>query len=62
MLDFISQYVGKAELKAFKKHFSVTQDHSEDVLVQAGGLGALLATFFKQNKQVYKKFVKAKKA
>ena len=38
VLDFISTYVGKAELKAFKKHFSVTQDHKDDILVKAGGV------------------------
>ena len=62
VLDFISTYVGKAELKAFKKHFSVSLEHKDDILVKAGGVQALLANFFKQNKKVYKQFVKAQKA
>ena len=39
VLDFIETYVGKAELKAFKKHFDVKGiDHKTDVLVEAGGI------------------------
>lgn len=62
VLDFIKKYVGKSELKAFKKHFSIEVDESEDVLVKAGGMQALLQSFFKSNKKAYKAFVKAKKA
>ena len=59
MLDFIQTYVGKSELKAFKAHFGVEIDQSEDPLVKAGGMKVLIAAFFKQNKSAYKQFVKA---
>ena len=63
VLDFIKQYVGKKELKAFKKQFSVDDsDVADNVLVKAGGMKALLQSFFKSNKKVYKQFVTAKKA
>ena len=63
VLDFIKNHVGKAELKAFKKHFEVTEvDESEDPLVKAGGMQAMLAAFFKSDKKAYKAFVKAKKS
>ena len=39
VLDFISKHVGKAELKAFTKHFSIgAVNVEEDPLVKAGGL------------------------
>ena len=38
ILDFIEQYVGKTELKAFKKYFKVKVDQSEDPLVKGGGM------------------------
>lgn len=63
VLDFIETYVGKAELKAFKEHFDVKGvEQKDDVLVKAGGIQALLGSFFKQNKKAYKLFMKAKKA
>lgn len=62
VLDFIKKYVGKTELKAFKKHFSIEIEESDDPLVKAGGISALLQSYFKNNKQAYKAFVKAKKA
>ncbi len=62
VLDFIKNYVGKAQLKAFKEHFAVEVEQSEDILVKAGGMQALMAAFFKQNKAAYKQFVKAQKA
>ena len=63
VLDFIKNYVGKAELKAFKKHFSVKDlDESEDPLVKAGGMQAMLTALFKADKKAYKAFVKAKKS
>lgn len=62
VLDFIKKYVGKSELKAFKKQFAIEVEESEDILVKAGGMQALLQSFFKNNKKAYKSFVKAKKA
>jgi len=62
ILDFVKMYLGKEELKAFKKHFSVEVDESVDPLVKAGGMKAILQSFFKSNKKVYKAFVTAKKA
>ena len=48
VLDFIETYVGKAELKAFKEHFDVKGvEQKDDVLVKAGGIQALLGSFFK---------------
>ena len=58
ILDFIETHVGQAELEAFKEHFSVNLDHRKDPLVKAGGLQAMLQSFFKSNKKAYKQFVK----
>ena len=62
ILDFVKNYLGKEELKAFKKHFSIEVDESSDPLVKAGGMRAILQSFFKNNKKSYKVFVTAKKA
>jgi len=62
VLDFIQTYVGEDELKAFKKHFDIEVEHKDDALVKAGGIPALIGSYFKQNKKVYKQFSKAKKA
>ena len=61
ILDFIEQYVGKAELKAFKKYFKVKVDQSEDPLVKAGGMKTILQSFFKHNKKAYKVFMQSRK-
>ena len=45
-------------MKAFKKHFKIKTKHKDDPLVKAGGMQQLLATFFKQNKNAYKAFMK----
>lgn len=58
ILDFIETHVGQDELEAFKEHFSVNLDHKKDPLVKAGGLQAMLQSFFKSNKKAYKQFVK----
>ena len=42
VLDFIQTYLGEDELNAFKTHFKVTLEHSQDPLVKAGGLQAML--------------------
>ena len=48
VLDFVKTYLGKAELKAFKKQFKLDEvDLESDPLVEAGGMQALLATFLK---------------
>ena len=55
VLDFIEAYLGKDELKAFEAYFKVTADKSvADPLVKAGGIKALLQSFFKNNKKAYK--------
>ena len=54
VLDFIETYLGDEELDAFKSHFNVSLDHKNDPLVKAGGLQAMLSTFFKSNKKAYK--------
>ena len=61
-MDFIEAYLGKDELKAFETYFKVNVDKAADPLVKAGGIKALLQSFFKNNKKVYKKFVTSKKA
>ena len=54
-MDFIEAYLGKDELKAFEAYFKVTADKSvADPLVKAGGIKALLQSFFKNNKKAYK--------
>ena len=62
VLDFIETHLGDDELEAFKTHFKVTVDHSKDPLVKAGGIQAMLQSFFKSNKKAYKAFMTAKKA
>lgn len=57
VLNFIGEYVGEEELEAFKQYFKVTIDQDDDQLVKAGGIKALLGSFFKQNKKAYAKFV-----
>ena len=58
ILDFVETYFGEDDLKAFKKYFELKINHQEDPLVQAGGLSAMLGSFLKHNKEVYKAFKK----
>lgn len=62
VLDFIKTYLGEEELDAFKTHFNVTLDQTQDALVKAGGMQAMLQCFFKNNKKAYKQFLIAKKS
>lgn len=50
ILDFVDSYFGEDQFVEFKKHFELTMDHTEDPLVKAGGLKAMLACFLKNNK------------
>lgn len=56
ILDFVETYFGEDDLAHFKKYFSLTIDHSNDPIVKAGGLQAMLACFLKNNKDVLKEF------
>ena len=62
ILDFVDSYFGSDQFEEFKKHFDLEIEHSDDPLVKAGGLKAMLACFLKNNKQVYKSFKKSNKA
>jgi hypothetical protein len=55
-LDFVDTYFVEDDLSSFKKYFSLNIDHTEDPIVKAGGLQALLASFLKSNKEVLKEF------
>ena len=61
VLDFIETYIGKDELKAFKKYFKVEVEKEQDPLVKLGGIKALLETFLKNNKKALKVFKASKK-
>ena len=61
VLDFIETYIGKDELKAFKKYFKVEVEKEKDPLVKLGGIKALLETFLKNNKKALKAFKASKK-
>ena len=57
VLHFVKEYLSEEDLGQFTTHFKLTTDKmDENPLVQAGGLPALLTTFLKQNKKVYRKF------
>ena len=59
ILDFLEDNFSKEDYKAFKKYFKLKVDKSADPLVAAGGMKAMLASYLKHNKSVYKKFKKA---
>ena len=48
----------KEDFKAFKKYFKLKVNKGDDPLIQAGGMKAMLASYLKHNKAVYKKFKK----
>ena len=58
VLDFIGTHFSKEDLKAFKKYFKIKTKHKDDSLVKAGGLSAMLQTFFKHNKTAYRDYLK----
>ena len=58
ILDFLEDNFSKEDYKAFKKYFKLKVDTSEDSLVKAGGMKAMLASFLKNNKKAYKSFKK----
>jgi len=58
ILDFVEKHFGEEDLAAFKKYFELSMDHTDDPLVKAGGLGAMIGTFLKHNKDAYKQFRK----
>jgi hypothetical protein len=58
ILHFVEEYFGDEDLTAFKKYFDLSIEHSSDPLVEAGGIKAILAEYFKHNKKVYQKFKK----
>ena len=49
---------GEEDFKAFKKYFKIKVDHTNDPLVEAGGMKAMLTSFLKNNKEICKKFKK----
>jgi|DEB19_MinimDraft_2_1074335.scaffolds.fasta_scaffold77769_1 hypothetical protein len=56
ILHFVEEYFGQEDLESFKEYFSLKLEHSNDPLVKAGGIKAILSEYFKHNKPVYKKF------
>ena len=58
ILDFLEDNFSKEDYKAFKKYFKLKVDTSDDSLVAAGGMKAMLASFLKNNKKAYKAFKK----
>ncbi len=56
IMHFVDEYFGKEDLESF--YFKLQIDHTDDPLVRAGGIKAILAEYFKQNKSVYKQFKK----
>lgn len=52
MLDFIAQYYGKKDLKAFTKHFDLATECKADPLVKAGGIRFLLESHLKRDKKL----------
>lgn len=59
IMHFVDEYFGEEDLEAFKSYFKLQIDHTDDPLVRAGGIKAILTGYFKQNKSVYKQFKKA---
>ena len=56
ILDFLENNFSKEDFKAFKKYFKIKVDNTQDPLVEAGGMKAMLMCYLKHNKAVYKKF------
>jgi hypothetical protein len=62
ILHFVEEYFGPDDLAHFKEYFSLKIEHQDDPLVTAGGIKAILATYLKHNKPVYKKFKRSVEA
>lgn len=56
ILDFVETYFGEDDLASFKQYFGLKLEHTEDPIVKAGGLQAMLGCFLKCNKEVFKSF------
>ena len=57
ILHFIQEYMSEDDLQKFQEYFKLSSETlDENPLVKAGGMSALVASFLKQNKKVFKKF------
>ena len=64
VLDFAEEHLQKDDFKKLKKSLTdeekdtLGSNYKDDLLVKSGGMKAMLGSFLKQNKSVYKQFKK----